>query len=267
VRNGHPHIIIGATGGSGTRLLVRLAEHAGYAMGAQLNHAGDSLPGSVFVRRWIPQLLAGNDSLSATERPMMRRDLARALEEHRGGSALSSEERWGIKNPQWIYLLPLVDTELPQSTFVHLVRDGRDMAFSDNQKQLALYGDHFVGGELRDLPTPVRSAMLWSAINLRALRYGRRHMADRYHLFRFEDFCNDPKGTVARYYDALGARVDITDETLRLIAQPSSLGRWQQQPRDLVEPVETAVRDSLAALGYLDTPASSPRATAHLAKT
>src|SRR5262245_6894923 len=112
----HPHVIIGATGGSGTRLLVRLAEHAGYPMGAHLNPAGDSIPGSGLVRRWIPRLLAAGDTLEATERLTMRRELAMALREHRGVGTSSSEAKWGIKNPQWIYLLAVLDAELPGST-------------------------------------------------------------------------------------------------------------------------------------------------------
>ena len=50
---------------------------------------------------------------------------------------------WGWKHPHSLLLLPLLVDAWPRLRFVHVVRDGRDMAFSANRNQLAggkLYG-------------------------------------------------------------------------------------------------------------------------------
>ena len=47
-----------------------------------------------------------------------------------------SATAWGWKEPRSIYLVPFLDAAMPSLRFLHFVRDGRDMAFSENQNQL-----------------------------------------------------------------------------------------------------------------------------------
>ena len=44
------------------------------------------------------------------------------------------------KNPRSMFLLPFFDSYFPALKFIHIVRDGRDMAYSKNQNQLHKHG-------------------------------------------------------------------------------------------------------------------------------
>lgn len=50
-------LVIGATGGSGTRVVARICRRAGYDLGKDLNEAEDALPFASFHDRWINHVL------------------------------------------------------------------------------------------------------------------------------------------------------------------------------------------------------------------
>ena len=62
-------------------------------------------------------------------------DLAALLLEH--CAALEPGRPWGWKEPRSIYLLPFFHRHLPALRFLHVVRDGRDMALSDQPEPAA----------------------------------------------------------------------------------------------------------------------------------
>ncbi len=51
---------------------------------------------------------------------------------------------------------------MPGFRFLHFMRDGRDMAFSENQQQLRKHGDAVLTGEAARWKKPARSIALWS---------------------------------------------------------------------------------------------------------
>jgi hypothetical protein len=52
----------------------------------------------------------------------------------------ASAARWGWKQPRSTLLLPFLDRVLPNLRFMHLIRDGRDMAYSANRTVTELHG-------------------------------------------------------------------------------------------------------------------------------
>ena len=94
----HP-LIIGATGGSGTRVLTCIAQHAGLFMGANLNHALDSRDTAAVVQKWLPPYLKHGTALPAAERQQMTAEFESALAEHRTGIP-DARAPWGFKNPR-----------------------------------------------------------------------------------------------------------------------------------------------------------------------
>ena len=59
-------------------------------------------------------------------------DFRRVLEDHCAPIA-ANPRPWGWKEPRSIYLLSFLHRHLPALRFLHVVRDGRDMALSKNQ--------------------------------------------------------------------------------------------------------------------------------------
>src|SRR5262249_40102770 len=103
---------------------------------------------------------------------------------------------WGWKEPRSIYLLPFFHEQLPTMRFLHVVRDGRDMAYSSNRTQLKKHGEAVLGDT--DAADELRAVSLWADVNLRAADFGERVLGDRYLRVRFEDICVDTEQTVAQ---------------------------------------------------------------------
>src|SRR5205085_4800091 len=124
-----------------------------------------------FSDRWVNTFLAG-------ERPPELAAELRALVARQARTA--ADHPWGWKEPRSIYLLPLLDEELPGLRFLHLVRDGRDMAYSENQVQLRKHGDALLGEDDDGASAALRSILLWQDVNVRAADYGEERLGPRY---------------------------------------------------------------------------------------
>lgn len=255
--------MIFATGGSGTRALATVARRAGYFMGTNPNRAGDSTDVARFLSRWLGRYLDATGWLDRVERglpiesdagldPAMAADFCETIEAHRAGEP--GGQRWGWKAPRTMFVLPFIDAVHPDVRVVHLIRDGRDMAYSGNQRQLRGQGETVLDPADLELPRPVQSIKLWARANLAAARYANLHMDDRYLRLEFERLCAEPDLTLSRFLAFLGddgssgmSASALADE---LIQPPPSIGRWREQPAGEVALVERAGAEALRELGY-----------------
>jgi hypothetical protein len=253
-------VVIGATGGSGTRVVARVARRAGMFIGADLNDAEDARPLGAFVRRCIDAYLSDHatPAWSATE-AAMRRSLEEAVRVHCGPLA-TAPGPWGWKVPRSIFLLPFLDAQFPSMRFVHVVRDGRDMAFSDNQAQLMSYGSGILGAEESGWDMPQRSMALWNRVNLAAADFGERTMGPRYLRLRLEDLCLEPVQGVARLLAFLQLDADAASIARLEVQRPSSLGRWRTYDPALLADLQRIGAAGLGRFGYqLQVEASAAR--------
>ena len=243
-------VVIGATGGSGTRVVARVARRAGMYIGVDLNDAEDARPLGAFVRRWIDPYMIDRETPAwpATEAAMRRR-LEEAVRVHCGPLA-TTPGPWGWKVPRSIFLLPFLDAQFPSMRFVHVVRDGRDMAFSDNQGQLRTYGSGILKSEELGWDVPQRSMALWNRVNLAAADYGERTMGQRYLRFRLEDLCLDPVQSVARLLDFVQLDADAASIARFEVLSPSSLGRWRSYDPVLLADLQRIGGAGLHRFGY-----------------
>jgi hypothetical protein len=147
-----------------------------------------------------------------------------------------------------MYLVPLFDRHFANLRFLHVVRDGRDMALSSNQNQLRKHGS------LAGLPRPglspaAQSIALWAWANSEAARYGRESLGERYLRIRFEDLCREPKevtASVLRFFELDGDPSEAADE----VVAPHSLGRWRAEDPRLLAELEQVAGPVLDELGY-----------------
>jgi hypothetical protein len=241
-------VVIGATGGSGTRVVARIARVTGLYIGDDLNPAEDALPVAEYYDRWInPYLWRDRHSLPDPE-PQMRAELDELLERHR---APADGGRWGWKEPRSIYILDFLARSLPGMRFVHVVRDGRDVAFSKNQNQPRKHGEAFLGSEAPEPDAPPRAIELWSAVNVRAADVGEGQLGERYMRIRYEDLCADPEPVVADALHFLGLEGDPA-ELAELVEPPPTLGRWRELDPAVARELEGIGAPGLRRFGYLD---------------
>ncbi len=245
--------VIGATGGSGTRVMARLLRRGGTYIGTRLNEAEDAIEIGLFLNEWIPPYIS-SEHQGAPMMPETRREMSGQFREALARHLQSTANRggpYGWKEPRSIYLLPFLDGELPGLRFLHLIRDGRDMAFSANQNQLNKYGGAMIPPELAGWPQPVRSIALWSRINQWAADYGESRMHGRYLRVRFEDLCAEPVPQVRRVFDFFGLAGDPAEAAGIELAPPDSIGRWQPEDPNVLGALHEYGGAALRRFGYL----------------
>jgi Sulfotransferase family len=249
-------VAVGGTGGSGTRVVARLLLLLGVAMGSNRNAEEDAVPFADFDWQWGPELfalqLAGHDSAPGVWTDAVPEEAERqfltVLRAHRTG-----ESQWGWKHPHSYLLLPFLGRLLPDLRFVHVLRDGRDVALSGNQRQLELYGPVLLGDGLPAQGRVARSAAFWSRANCLAADYAERRLAGRYLRVRLEDLCADPERAVSRLAALLGLSPPDgaqRDAAARMVNPPSSLGRWRHEAQGTVDEVTRAAGPGLVRFGY-----------------
>lgn len=242
--------VIGATGGSGTRVVARVVREAGMFTGADLNPYEDAIPFGEYSDRWINEFVVVRGQAAPEELLARMRDDLESLVRSHLAQLPSSARVWGWKEPRSIYLVPFFDASMPSLRFLHFLRDGRDMAFSENQNQLVKHGDSLLGGELRKEKTPVRSIAIWSRVNSAAADYGESRLGDRYLRVRFEDLCAEPAETVRRIYGFFGLDGDV-EGAAAAVRPPDTLGRWKLRRKGIVDALHRTAEPALARFGYL----------------
>jgi hypothetical protein len=255
-------VVIFGTGGSGTRVLQVLTDHSGYYLGANLNRAGDALDIGHFMRRWLDRYLDKADWIAEELRgsgeheygyPLaMAEDFALTLEDHR--NALDDPEAmWGWKAPRTILILPFVHELFAGMRAIHLVRDGRDMAYSRNQQQMRRHAPLLLDEDHNEASEPVRSIAFWAHVNLAAARYGERELGSNYLRMRYEDVCSDPSSAVVElldFIDSPASRESMQRVAAEKIKPSSSIGRWREHDQAELDTLHDIAGEALRKFGY-----------------
>jgi hypothetical protein len=256
-------VVIFGTGGSGTRVLQVLTNDSGYYLGTRLNTAGDALDIGHFMRRWLDRYLgetnwigteAGGSEKTPYGYPLeMAEDFARTLSEHRDAID-DPEARWGWKAPRTILILPFVHELFPGMRAIHLVRDGRDMAYSRNKQQMRRHGPQLLKPEYNEGDLPIRLIAFWTLVNTAAANYGERELGSNYLRMRYEDICSDPSSSVVQlldFIDSPASRDSMQRVAVEKIRPSSSIGRWREHEPAELDTLHDIAGDALRKFGYV----------------
>jgi len=236
-------LVIGGTGGSGTRAIKRMVDKTGRFMGANLNASDDALDLARFDWDW------GLTWLEHGASEEMRAAFEQAVERHLA-PAPRQVAAWGWKHPHSYLVLAFLNDRFPLLRFVHVVRDGRDMAMSANQNQLRHYGKLLLDDSLANAPPPIRSLAFWGEANLRAADYGEGQLGERYLRVRFEDVCSEPAASARRLFAfAPGAEDVAVDAAVAAVRPPADIGRGAHVAA--LGEIPAAARLALERFGYL----------------
>lgn len=181
-----------------------------------------------------------------------------SLDEHLSGVP-GSEVPWAVKVPRNLLFMRLWSELFPHLRFVHLVRNGLDMAYSSDSNQLRLYGDLVLTADERRYPAPLKAIAYWSRANLAAAAFGDERLGPRYTCLRFEDLCAEPGRAVPDLLD----RLDISDRSglaaaVAEVRRPVTIDRWRTRPPSEIEAVVGVGHAALERFGYLDLIGRAP---------
>jgi hypothetical protein len=168
-----------------------------------------------------------------------------------------AKTRWGDKTPGYVRHIRALADLLPEAHFVHLIRDGRDVALS-----------------WLDVPFGPKSiteaAMRWRKDVRVGRRAGRRHAAGRYMEVRYENLVSRPEKVLRRICDFVDLTyerkmIDYTsraEAVIQATLEPESHQRlrrpptpglrdWRREmPEDDVRDFRAVAGDMLEKLGY-----------------
>ncbi|MFC1601847.1 sulfotransferase, partial [Candidatus Sumerlaeota bacterium] len=189
-------IAVGGMGGSGTRLIAQILEQLGYFLGGDFNRAQDNLwftllfkrsdiltvPDAEFdeLVRLFQQRMTSPELISQESIDMVKRLAENRRSQHTAAwlrsraesfidtrSASARTKRWGWKEPNTHVVLHRLRQRLPAMRYIHVVRNGLDMAFSKNHNQLKTWGPHFLNGPIK--VKPYYLLKYWCALHLRVI--------------------------------------------------------------------------------------------------
>lgn len=134
---------------------------------------------------------------------------------------------WGWKEPNSHVILDRLQQRFRDMKYIHVVRNGLDMAHSRNQNQLKLWGRHFIGEDY-DI-SPYWSLKYWCIVHRRVLEIG-RSMGANFLFLNYDNFCLNPESGIKELCEFLG--LDATaipgSHLLELVHVPDSIGRFRQ---------------------------------------
>jgi len=263
-----PPVIVYNKSHSGSRLLARALEGQGLFMGAERNESEDAIPivpiVETCVLRYYPdfgQLWASRGSEPAE----LVAATAQAFERHLAGYDPATGRRWGWKLCETLYALPFFAFLFPRARVIHLLRDGRDVAWSDHvAPELPFWRKIYFNTDgierWRGLALTnaayERASHLYNALHwINSVEQGRAYgnmLGERYKEVRYETLCADCTGTMASLLDWLGVPVDSSAlDRLTGMIYDHSIGKYRKMPRRKNQAVLRLVEPTLASLGYL----------------
>jgi hypothetical protein len=268
IQLGSPPLVMFNKSHSGSRLLAKVLAAAGVFMGAHRNESEDSLDMldlvEYLVREYYPDYtsLWQAAGLADSVLPDLIRDVVRR---HLEGFDPIAHRRWGWKLCETTYIIPVVDFLFPGTQFIHLIRDGRDVAFCNQHapseafwKKIYFDTPHIVRWRGRQLTrrayrnrSYIYNAQHW----LNSVRVGRTYGAmlrERYLEVRYEDVCTNFAATVQRVLAFAG--VEYAESALAEVqstVRTGSIHKYRSQPWWRVRQVLRIIKPELLCLGYL----------------
>jgi hypothetical protein len=253
-----PPVVLTGRGGSGTRLLAGLAQHAGLRLGNLLNESGDSLEWVPLIYGMVKELGTGSELPRVSDLRLRLRQQALTILRGQGNAAAGS---WGLKLPETMLVLPLFEAAFPGAKFVHLVRHPVSVALGrphrtarvdDPLGALLLPAAYrYVGRDISRIDTDasyLHNAIAWEYQVRRAVGYGRRLVgAGRYLEIHYERLCADQPGTLRALRAFLGHSAGEQRPPLRI--DPARDPRWDPAD-DRVRRIWDVCGATASMLGY-----------------
>jgi hypothetical protein len=268
--DGRPPVAIGGIGGSGTRLVAEIVRRLGFYLGRDLNVAVDNLWFTLLFKRFelgaethrspefdcaaevFRRVMVGDARLTAEQIAWVR-TLAVTDRLHHDGAWLAERvetlleadaagsgapDRWGWKEPNTHVFLDRLPAAFPGMKYIHVARNGLDMAFSANQNQLQLWGRLFLGEAAADA-TPRASLKYWCHVHRRVLRFG-AGLPGHFLMLNYGAFCQAPREHLPVLGRFLGVSIDPAQQAVleSLVRVPDSIGRFKAHSLDLFDPAD-----------------------------
>ena len=175
-------------------------------------------------------------------------------------AASQGVRRWAVWGPDNLLYMRTIKAQMPDARFVHIIRDGRDVALSMHREQF-----------IRPFSWDKDKSLLVAALHWRwKVALGLRQsdaIGSDYVEVRFESLIDQPQQVLSRISQFVGCELDYrriqegavgavkdTNSTFKSAGQTRAanpVGRWRAVlSRDQIACLESCIRDLLEQLGY-----------------
>lgn len=160
---------------------------------------------------------------------------------------------WGWKFPETYLIGNIVDATFHNARYIHMIRDGRDLAFKFHLTDDPNRG---LGRTLLehlnavDQPDHIQAALSW---DFQVKRFGAiaDRLEDRLHTLTFEAFCHNPLEEMKRIASFLGVPMTLKCETyLKDHVNPAKIAQFRNEDPAKVTEVEKLISETLDRYGY-----------------
>ncbi len=249
-----PTVAVGGVGGSGTRVVAKILSDSGIQIGEDLNFANDNLLFTFIFRR--AALLTSSESefnlcfslfkkLRTVGKSVLTGEEIKLL--HSLGEKSPPQfdhawcnkrlsfmvnkkidfpeyKPWGWKEPNTHLHIDRILKLEPTLKYLHIMRNGLDMAYSGNQNQLELWGTHVFDHPFEI--NPHYSLKYWRLIHERMNEVSKKSKYSVY-IVNFDKLCRSPKNELKKIFEFLDLQVSTEDllKHINEIHLPSSVGR------------------------------------------
>jgi hypothetical protein len=247
-------VIIMGRGHSGTRILAWLCNH----LGILLDTREDAAPGDVHDFRFQDEIKAiALRSLEVTQveqvDPALVRRFQRAVYGFYTGLGSPTAE-WGWKFPETYLIGPCVAAVFPKARYLHLIRDGRDVAFkyhpTDEPKnklgKAILKMNNAMG-----LPHHLQAAISWEFQVNHFEAFSARLPKQQIFALTFNELCQQPLETASRLCKFLN--LPMTEACRRYLNEDidqAKISQYRQSDPQQVREIEERVGPILLKYGF-----------------
>jgi hypothetical protein len=248
-------VVIGGIGGSGTRLFAQCLNEAGYFIGHDLNQSKDNLLFSLLFNRseilsaskeefedLVEILFSGMTGANELTRSQIELVNSIASKDRKQDSAswlkkrvkillskkpeMKLDDRWGLKNPISHIVIDRLKERFDNLKYIHVVRNGLDMAHSKNQNQLKYWGPSFINESINI--TPYYALKYWCIVHRRILEIGKT-MGTNFLFLNYDNVCLHPEEGINLLCNFLGLKTnDLANQLVKLIQPPDTIGRFKK---------------------------------------
>ena len=234
-------IAIGGVGGSGTRLVAEIVKQLGYFIGDDLNHANDNLLFTLlfkdielwectdndFTTRYelLENIIARGIGPTDTQKKLLnscineREQHNKEWLEERANKAIknnihTTKNLWGWKEPNTHIFLPQILKHNHKIKYIHVMRNGLDMAYSKNQNQLKLWGEKLLG--YKPTITPDESLKYWIAVHKKILDL-QQLQPEKIIIINYDELSSGSQSEMDKIVQFTG--IDVTPKKLSLLQE------------------------------------------------
>ncbi len=252
-------IAIGGMGGSGTRIVAKILVESGVFIGCNLNHAYDNLVFTrlfkdpdwfrvassesiyrrlnIFEKYMTGEALSWNE-LKTTFKAFKKNTKIKTNKFYYGNFLLkhvkknkSLNKPWGWKEPNTQIYIKYLIKYFSNLKYIHVIRNGLDMAFSENQQQLINWGFLFdINFSDNKRSVYYHQLNYWIKSNKAIIEIAKNSLGSQIYILNFDQLCLNATIELPKLMSFIGLEINekVRSNLIELIKPPKSMGRAKE---------------------------------------